>query len=290
MDNSKSKKKVELRILHALPASGKSSFAEQYKKEHDCRDYKVYVADVDKFIKEKYEDETLSDLIDEVVSSYRHIDFSLIMDGLFLTNENIIDVINKSLEYFDDNYEIKIVIDTWVEDRDACLINDKLRNRSESAATTIKNAAFEIVDLEKIKSNISDSRIKSIKKNKHYVYSPTLSEVFFVEHNIKKFGDENKIYGERWCTGGAYGNCWDSSMSPVSPSDPPKYFSKLVDILDNLKFKSPLSIHSYFDIMDECVDIVSTFEADYYGGGTYESQYVLDLTKFYDYLNEHDLI
>ena len=287
---------IELRILHGLPASGKSTWANQYKKENNRRGYKVFVADTDLIAKKKCED--FDDLLDDSINMYNTHDFSLIIDGLFLTSNDIVNVINNTIKYFSNpnsylkkyEFEFKIIVDTWNEDRETCLINDSLRNRDEKATTTIQNATFEKIILKDIKSKLSDKRIKSVTQNRHYVYSPSSSEIFFIKNHIKNPGDENKIYGERWCTGGAYGNCWDDTMSPVTPDEPPKYFHRLVDILEDLEMKQPLTVRSYFEIMDKCVEIDSDYESDYYGGGSYYSQYVLDLTKFYDYLCENGLI
>ncbi len=301
---------IELRILHGLPASGKSTFAKNFKKEFDKenniykKDKYCFIVDVDKIFLENKEDLKENFLKTIRVTVNFTIPDVLIIDGLFLTNKDIAKAISLVMEeYLDDlyqKYKFKIRIESWDEDRNLCIKNDILRNRKHKATTTIKNAVYEKVTKEQIEGNLKDilgnkyesyiSKINSININKHSVYMPSNMELYFAESNIFPDNEENKIYSSSWCGGGSYGNCWDDTMSPVSAEDPPKYFEELADVIDSLKTVKPISIRDYFKIMDECVKIDEKFEADYYGGGTTYYRYVLNLNDLYDFLEKNNFL
>lgn len=299
---------IDLRILHALPASGKTTFAENLKKDfdEDCRikrkDLNCFILNMDKIsLESKDVEKSFKETLRKKVNIT--IPDVLILDGLFLTKDQMAKAIKLVMDEYEDDtdykygqkFVFKVTIESWNEDRESCLRNDILRRRDKRAATTIKNAVYdERFDKNDILNLLEDKykeRISSVKIKRHVVYSASDMEVYFAENDIfSNSKDKNKIYSSSWCGGGCYGNCWDDTLSPVSADDPPKYFEELVDVIDSLKTVKPISIKDYFRIMDECVKLDSEYESDYYGGGTTYYRYVLNLSDLYNFLEKNEFL
>ena len=297
--------KIDLKILHGLPASGKSTFAKNFKEESENKNNSLcIIADMDKvFAKSRNEEKDIKEIFKEQYKKKvkYNVPDVLILDGLFLTNDSIAKAIALVMDYYkeerDVEYTFDITIDSWDEDRKNCLRNDILRNREKNSTTTIVNAKFEKANKEKILKLLNENypeiqpeRITSIKKKGHSVYYASDMEIYFANNDVFVGDKDNKIYSEQWCGGGSYGNCWDDTMYTISADTPPKYFEKLVDVIDSLKTSKPISIKDYFDIVDKCVEIEEKYERDYYGGGTTYYRYVADLKDVYNYLDENGFL
>ena len=96
--------------------------------------------------------------------------------------------------------------------------------------------------------------------------------------------EDYKIKMESWSLGGSYGSCWDDSMSTVSAEKQPdpNSFDELLEKL----FGEDLTVKKYKEIKSQCLSIGSEYEGDYYGGGTEESFYELDLKKLFEIYEE----
>lgn len=293
---------INIIILHGLPGSGKTTFAKNKLMNNDSSHNSYTYIDLDDTINDKSDKKIEDKIYGELRKLGYKVPENIIIDGLLLTNNDIIKVIDIitsyknfadyiAKEYYNrsEQFVFNIYIESWNKDIENCLKNDKLRHRHISAETTIKNAPFEKVDKTKIKDTIIDSRVKSIKINKHYVYIPSNMDVYYSDCYIFR-EPNNKVRSSSWSGGGSYGNCWNNEMSPVDPDEAPKYFAELLDITDSLKTKKPLSIRDYFNIMDKCVITKSKYESDYYGGGVTYYYYELDLADLYDYLLENEYI
>jgi hypothetical protein len=95
--------------------------------------------------------------------------------------------------------------------------------------------------------------------------------------------DDKKLRSERWCTGGAYGNCWNDHLSPVSGDDPLE-FDELDDLLE--KIAPNVTFLHYKKIRNRCVSTEDSYESDYYGGGCNYMNWVCDLEELYSILEE----
>ena len=99
--------------------------------------------------------------------------------------------------------------------------------------------------------------------------------------------DDKKLRSSRWCTGGAYGSCWSNSLSPVS-ADEPLEFEELDNLLEEIA--PNVTFLHYKKIRSQCVKTEESYERDYYGGGCSYLNWVCDLEKLYDLLEQQGYI
>ena len=148
-------------ILSGLPASGKTSWAQNFratyknlcKEEQFCRIISIDNIKTDGNLQ-----------LGLPGNYYLYSDTYVILDGLFLTSDSIIDVLMK----IPSSVIKSVTIIHWAEDREACLFNDIAR-RGQSSKYSIKTMAIEKPDIEKIKESTGIKEIKlKIKKVKKY--------------------------------------------------------------------------------------------------------------------------
>ena len=262
-------------ILMGLPASGKTTWAENYKKVNKKYKYGIYIMNLDDYI--NYDNLTLKEAVEKGIRNkpyYGHIQ-EIIIDGLLLTNNSIIDVISCLDLYKNDDIEIHY----WNENREQCLINDEYR-REESSETSIKNMEFEKPNKEYVKP-----KEISFKIIYHDVYVKEKWQIFADKYNLN-LKDCQYIISDHWSNGGTWRNCWGKSgnCSAESPCN--------FDELDNLLSDCSPSITSiqYKKIWNECVDIDEYSKNDYYGGREYFSYYRCDIENLYNTLITMNLI
>ncbi len=182
-------------ILMGLPGSGKTYFAEEYKKEHTLYNkWRVNLINVDQLIKKNRSGNKLENVI---AKEYRETSETNILDGLFLTNDNVIRVI----KCLPGNIEC-IEVHYWRPNIEYCLYNDSGR-RTESSEITIKNAKLERPEAERIKI---ETGIKNVKIVPHDIIKKPFWRKLTDELCIH-VKDGHYIYSEKWSLGGEYGNC-----------------------------------------------------------------------------------
>ena len=267
---------IKLKVLMGLPGSGKSTYADEYGKKHS---FDVCVMHIDDIKSEMWynKDKTMKDFIISGLRLFKKGNKEIVLDGLFLTNEDVEKAIITIAEHFK---EVKVEVHRWLEDREKCLKNDGGRRETKSA-TTILNAPYEELNIEHLNEILKDYDAEIIKVVEHsVVLKPDWVRHFRPYVQISKDG---KLRSEKWATGGALGNCWDSHLSPVSPDDPLdfKAFDDLLEeICPNITF-----LH-YKKLRKECIETEDSYESDYYGGGTNYLNWVCDLEKVYNSLKE----
>lgn len=267
------KTKRNVLLMVGLPGSGKTTFAKKY----ECRlSYKVIHLDD---LKDEWLNRNKSQV--EILKSEitHHIAESLVIDGLFLTNKDVLEVLQMIVDYFS---LISVEIHYWEEDRDTCLKNDGGR-RSKSSNLTIQNALFEKIDINMLKEALKNDNIKLIN---HTVKLKDDWYLYFKQHSDIKQSN-GKLCSSTWCTGGSVGNCFDSSLFSIS-ADEPIEFTELDNLLEEIC--PNLTFLVYKKILKECVSTEKSSESDYYGGHTNYLNWVCDLKKLYEILNELEYI
>lgn len=272
-------------IISGLPGSGKTSLAEKLSYDK----YKSFaigtqVIHTDNYNKDKYDD--IFEYIKKEISLQSHYSYykpsKTIIEGLFTTNEHIIDVINKSIKNTTTKIEeIKII--QFEENREQCIINDKNR-REKNSEIDIKNLPYEKFDIELIKSkteitNISLETAEVVTKN----------EIFIAAENEDitiRYEDSPYIYSDRWVVGGEWYNCWGDGGGVNSET--PANFTNLDNLLNAMC--PNLSFLQYKKIWNQCVEIQEDSESGYYGSYEDYNQYKCNLNELYNIMCEMNLI
>ena len=173
----KTKPMFTINILIGLPGSGKSTFGN--KMANNRHDMLIKFDDYIKDGKMTSYDEIWKD-------TFRYQTFyspySVILDGLFLTNSSRKSVIQSLIYYVEQKkinkgYCYRIIYHFWNEDRETCLHNDKGR-RSVDSSMTIKNAPYELLDVGYIEKDLNVNIVSHQVKN-HTIIRATLYNKFF---------------------------------------------------------------------------------------------------------------
>lgn len=214
------------------------------------------------------------------------VDGVIYIDGLFLTNDDVIDMIKKLAVVGKTwNVKINIIIDQWEEDREKCKINDKMRLhenlRNEDSIHTIVHAPYEQIYIEDIEAMILDGtlEINDISLERHVIEIPEDWQMFL---EIKGTPEEaSVISGESWCTGGTWASYnGDGYLTAETPKENEKLIEILTKIAPDIKYLE------YLKIEKGCSKIVETTEYDYYGGCGHYSHWEIDSKKLYEMLKE----
>jgi hypothetical protein len=257
-------------ILMGLPASGKSFWADNNYLESDDSLH----LDLDKMLN------NTKDLdIGEIVKKYYGAYDIIILDGLFLTTDDITKIISKISSKINLD-SLSFEIHYWNPNRDQCLVNDSLR-RNVDSSITIKNAIIEYPNIEKIKQLFDNLKIQV---KEHEVYNKPDWEVFAEENDISL--NEESFYSESWCLGGSWRNCWGDSGQVNS--EPQPEFVELDSILT--KLCPNISFLQYKNIYNKCASIDEYGDSDYYGGSTSHARFVCHFPTLYRTLLENNLI
>jgi hypothetical protein len=247
----------DLIILSGLPGSGKTRYTERLK---DSSFIQIFNFDNNP---EPFKD------YDKYAETY-------VFDGLFLTNDAIIKVIND----FDNNapgiWSIgKLEIHHWLEDREACLVNDSTRPKERSAAVTIKNAPFEYPDLDKIREGVRFEIRNAVIVEEHVYKVPDFNEKI-----INEFSEA--IQSKEWCNGGTHRD-YKGNYDTIEKEEPPKEFKELEEVLD--KLTPEMTRKDYKEIL-RLIQTKEREERDYYGGVALYSWFEIDTRTLFKKLEK----
>lgn len=294
----KTTESITIHVVHGLPASGKSTWVNslietdrnKYHKKYRVLNTDEHYKYFERFRKNQQSfDDYLKHEFDMSIGGFRENE-ELLVDGLFLTNKDIINIFSIVIEVYlnrTDIDKISLIVEDWNEDREQCKINDKLRYREEKAQGTIEKAPWEKINKTQVTKELSSKfSVKlELSINPHSVYTPSIAEVIVAENGYR-FKDR-KIYSRSWCGGGTYGSYCGESLH-VSAEKPLMYFEELFDVTE--AFGVELSARHYCKLMDDLVTTECRTESDYYGGSVDYYSYVCDIDELYSWLVEHKLI
>ena len=269
---------IKLHVMMGLPGSGKSTEADKIASEFSSSH--VHVLHMDELRSSfKYSKKaSMRSIIDSELSRLNKTLYNVILDGPVFTNEDLFQAITAVAPSF---HHVKVIVYHWNEDRETCLKNDGGR-REVSSATTILHAPYEEVDVQALNERIRDwdAEITKVVEKKVHL-KPGWQRHF--RHSGLWISEDMKLRSDKWCTGGAVGNCWNSSLSPVSP-DKALNFTELDKMLIHLA--PNLTFLQYKIINDTCVSQEESYDHDYYGGGTSYLNWVCDLKELHEKLEE----
>ena len=259
-------------ILMGLPGSGKSYWARNFKESNK-------VLDIDNFKKSSRCPTLLAYLsrelanFNEVSSYHQSYHTNLILDGLFLTSDDILPILNtlKDLTSIDN-----VVIRFWEEDRELCKYND-IGRREKTSGHTISKAV-----LKKPKApTLNKAFLQNITLESHIVVGKTAYEAFKETYTL-----QDTTTSASWSTGGQHGNCWDASMS-YSSGDDPVEFTELDDLLIEIDLSMPFLIYKK---IKQLVTLKDWHVPEYYGGGCDYNQWEISTKDLYNKLIELDIL
>lgn len=261
--------KGNLHILIGLPGSGKTYWA---KEQINLKTHVIDCDTLEKVYKSKYLKKISNVIDDKIYGNYKNT--NIILDGLFLTNQSIIDIINnlgKKKDSFD------IILHIWDEDRDTCLKNDNGR-RKEKSTTIIKNAVFEKIDSTLIKNQTS---VKNIKIVSHKVLLKP-NWMFFAEKYPNVI--DGKLYSDYWVIDVQKVNEEDSGYDYYI-NNKQTDFEELDELLE--KIFPNITYLQYKKMYRNCVSIEEYSDYEYYVGRVQKARYVCDMKKLYHFLSQY---
>lgn len=240
----------KLTIMYGLPGSGKTIEAKKLKTDNN-----TLIIDADNI-----EGDVFAEISERIGMAYGY-NKAYIIDGLFTTNNDIENILNK-IDY--KKYEINVIF--FEKDIDACLHNDVGR-RSVDSKITIKNIPFEEISDKLIKKyKITVVRKKIVKKNGFELWKSVNS----VQQDV--------LSSDKWSLGGTWGSYTGSSGS-ISPDPQPISFKEFDDLL--FKMCPNIGFLQYKKLYNDSVEIVQDSRGDYYGGSESYAYYQCDMKKLY---------
>jgi len=241
---------MKVLILMGLPGSGKTTYANEVKKNDTSH---VHIINLDQLLKEhkKTSIRGLSKL--DYYGGY--VTNVYVIDGLIHTNEQLLDTVNKVVK---NEGLINIEVHYWKENRRQCLINDMYR-RDMSCITSIKHLPLDIPDLEQLRNIFPNIVIC-----KHDVPIKPNWLLFNDKYCLGCTLDNPYFKSDSWSTGGSYGNCWNDNIVSFDGDIPLTEFKQFDDLIENID--KHISFKTYKEIYNHCVSIGTTHESDYYGG------------------------
>lgn len=254
-------KTVEVQILHGLPASGKTYYAESVKQSRE----NVNIVPLDNHY---------------YCGAWIEHDTKLcILDGLILTNEDIVKIIQKAKHYEGKYVSLTFKIIHWKENRDLCLKNDKNR-RSQSSTDTIKSAEFEKIDIDYIKQKTGvDISIEE----RTIVLKPDY--VFCIEENDIRGVKGDYMFSDSWVISGesrSYDSDWQPCYSCIG-GDKPADFEELYKFLE--AYKPDLTALQLRHIQKNLIEYFEYDENDYYSR-TRKGQYKINMKDLLKYIDK----
>jgi adenylate kinase family enzyme len=267
---------LKVDIMMGLPGSGKTTLCNKINK--NSNEYKKTRGFTRPLYLDGKTEKEMDKLLEKtLMSSYfpteRNDVHRIIVDGLFLTNDDVVKMI-KMIQQYDKH--LKVTVHSFKEDRETCLHND-LGRRTKSSMNTIKYAKVEIPDANFIKEQTG---LLSLDVKRYNVYRKPDVDVLLEDN-----GYSYHIFcSGSWSLGGTYGNCYDDKLFPVSPDTPPNEFKEFDNFLE--KICPNISFLQYKKLYNSCVKVETKEEHDYYGGCVTYAYFECDLKRLLSEMEE----
>lgn len=277
-----------VRLLWGLPASGKTTWAEERVRQQDGYfrygsiglfgfNQRIKRLDLDPIYQKTAGDELKFALaVGKLVEKNIEKTEELILDGLCTTNQTAMLIFDNIARRVGPSgaYRLSFQIEMWTCNRENCLHNDRGR-RELSSEHTIKTLPFEVPDTGLLGNYVKPKHVK-----RHKVVRRPDSEIWAEDKGMK---DTQAIKSNDWSLGGVR-HGWGGYSSQVSPQPQPVSFAELDELLE--KVAPTLSFPHGKRIYRECVTVKEWEDRDYYGGSIYKAHYECDIEKVYSLLKE----
>ncbi len=268
----------KLVITYGLPGSGKTTWTNSQDKRGTLK------IDVDKEVKESHrsgsEKERFLNFLKHYLT-YRHD--TIILDGLFFCNDDIISIIhNIDLDYLQNG---ELEIQYWKEDREACEWNDQYR-REQDCISSIRNMQLEEPDIDRVYNELDNLKINcEVNIVNHLVGKKTKVQMFIDKFDLKSSVKNNEFRSSSWITGGEWWS-YTGAEGDIDPEEPLSTFEEFDNLL--LKINSRISFIQYKTIYNKCVSIKTNTKRDYYSN-TNIAYYVCDIEELVNALEENEI-
>lgn len=286
-------------ITYGLPASGKTRWSKlrtdesnyYYKSNKsfhlEMDNYMHYwSSDKNKYVlnsKEEFERIIKSNIINyfEHVIDRKNDDNYLILDGLFMTNESLIGIIEviKSIKKFY-SASLKIRVIRFNSNLETSLWNNKGRvdifGNVKNGDVTIKRSLVEKINWELLKSTHRKSEIVDVSVTK----KPLIKN--FINDDGSDYQNDEFV-SDTWNTGGNWRDCWGGG-GDVEVELPAKIY-ELESILTRCN-----ALHLYDYIIENIAIEEEKSESDYYGGCINYSYYTLSIDLVEEFLREEGML
>lgn len=262
---------INVEILSGLPGSGKTYYAEN--------EYQKFILSKEYFSKEEMKVVSLDELSWLCHDWFHNFRKRVIIDGLILTNQQIIDIIEEAKKQKYGRMQLCFTVIRWRENREKCLFND-IGRRNIDSSKTIKCAKFEYPDKELIKRKTGYD-ISIIEKE--IVQKPIQYQA--LSKNIQDMIHGDYLISDSWVISGrirSYDSNWNSVYQDMIPEDQPEF----VELIEYINQVYPDISFSKGVIALKKFTKIREFREDDYYSDSLNGEYICNLKELNAFLQD----